>query len=88
MEASRRYKIIYHGVIDNNHTITLNGKMMTYKILDVFEFDSDRKRMSVIVDYPDGTIRLFTKGAESNMLPKVNKLISLCYKENHKYLFI
>ena len=30
--------------------------------LDVLEFDSDRKRMSVIVQSPKGDIRLVTKG--------------------------
>jgi len=34
-----------------------------YDILNVLEFTSTRKRMSVIVRIPDGTIRLMIKGA-------------------------
>ena len=37
----------------------------TYQILDVIEFSSKRKRMSIIVRMPDGRICIFTKGADS-----------------------
>ncbi len=37
-----------------------------YEILNVLEFTSDRKRMSVIVRQPNGKIRLMIKGAVSN----------------------
>ncbi|CAI5740243.1 unnamed protein product [Hyaloperonospora brassicae] len=36
-----------------------------YNILNVLEFDSDRKRMTVIVETPDGTIELLCKGADN-----------------------
>ena len=36
-----------------------------YKLLNIIEFDSTRKRMSVIVRDPDGKIMLFCKGADS-----------------------
>ena len=41
-----------------------------YKKLKVLEFDSTRKRMSVIVEYPCGKLMLVTKGAESSVLPR------------------
>ena len=41
-----------------------------YKKLFVLEFDSTRKRMSVIVRYPCGKVMLVTKGAESSVLPR------------------
>ena len=41
-----------------------------YKKLFVLEFDSTRKRMSVIVEYPSGVVMLVTKGAESSVLPR------------------
>ncbi|GMF25581.1 unnamed protein product [Phytophthora fragariaefolia] len=37
----------------------------TYKLLNVLEFDSDRKRMTVIIETPDGTIELLCKGADN-----------------------
>jgi len=50
----------------------------TYRILMVFEFNSDRKRMSVILRRPNGKIVLYCKGADDIMFsrlssdPKVN----------------
>ena len=41
-----------------------------YKKLFVLEFDSTRKRMSVIVEFPSGLVMLVTKGAESSVLPR------------------
>ena len=40
----------------------------TYQILDVIEFSSSRKRMSVIVRMPDHRICLFCKGADSTLI--------------------
>jgi magnesium-transporting ATPase (P-type) len=37
----------------------------TYKLLNVLEFDSDRKRMTVIIETPDGSIELLCKGADN-----------------------
>lgn len=39
----------------------------TYEVLDVIEFSSIRKRMSIIVRLPDGRICLFSKGADSTL---------------------
>lgn len=43
---------------------TLLGKPVSFEILNVLEFNSDRKRMSVIVRHPDGSIVLYCKGAD------------------------
>ncbi|RHY34309.1 hypothetical protein DYB32_001283, partial [Aphanomyces invadans] len=37
----------------------------SYKILDVLEFNSTRKRMSVVVEKPDGALALLCKGADT-----------------------
>ena len=42
-----------------------------YEILDVIEFSSKRKRMSVIVKFADGRICLLCKGADSVILPRL-----------------
>lgn len=55
-------------------TITINtfGKDLDseasneiYQILDVIEFSSDRKRMSIVVRMPDNRVCIFCKGADS-----------------------
>uniref|UniRef100_A0A8C7YMN3 Phospholipid-transporting ATPase n=1 Tax=Oryzias sinensis TaxID=183150 RepID=A0A8C7YMN3_9TELE len=40
-----------------------------YKLLHLLEFDANRRRMSVILQTPSGGTVLFTKGAESAILP-------------------
>uniref|UniRef100_A0A3Q3E4Q7 Phospholipid-transporting ATPase n=1 Tax=Labrus bergylta TaxID=56723 RepID=A0A3Q3E4Q7_9LABR len=42
---------------------------LRYKLLHVLEFDANRRRMSVILQTPSGGQVLFTKGAESAILP-------------------
>ncbi|KAH9837972.1 phospholipid-translocating P-type ATPase [Rhodofomes roseus] len=45
--------------------IEVMGQPERYKLLQMIEFDSTRKRMSVIVRNPQGQIVLYTKGADS-----------------------
>ena len=43
--------------------------LKTFQRLHILDFDSTRKRMSVIVRNPSGSLVLVTKGAESSILP-------------------
>ncbi|KAM0280053.1 hypothetical protein ACHAQH_004248 [Verticillium albo-atrum] len=43
----------------------------TYQVLDVIDFTSKRKRMSIIIRMPDGRICVFCKGADSIILPRL-----------------
>ncbi|CZR57136.1 related to P-type ATPase [Phialocephala subalpina] len=43
----------------------------TYDVLDVIEFSSKRKRMSIIVRFPNGRICLLCKGADSAIMPRL-----------------
>lgn len=52
----------------------------TYKILDVIEFSSKRKRMSIVVRFPDGRICLFCKGADSIIMQRL-RLSTLANKK-------
>ncbi|KAF8866743.1 phospholipid-translocating P-type ATPase [Acephala macrosclerotiorum] len=52
----------------------------TYDVLDVIEFSSKRKRMSIIVRFPNGRICLFCKGADSAIMPRL-KLASLAIQK-------
>ena len=46
-----------------------NGNLRVFKLLNVIEFSSDRKRMSVIIKTPNNEIRVLTKGADSVLIP-------------------
>ncbi|KNC50339.1 P-type ATPase [Thecamonas trahens ATCC 50062] len=56
----------------SNLTVLARGEKRKYKVLNVLEFDSDRKRMSVIVRMPDSRIMCLTKGADSVIYKLVN----------------
>lgn len=42
-----------------------------YEILDVIEFSSSRKRMSIIVRLPNGKVCIFCKGADTTIMQKL-----------------
>jgi len=44
-----------------------------FNVLGLHEFDSDRKRMSVILGYPDSSVKLFVKGADTTMFSVIDK---------------
>ena len=50
----------------------LSGQVEEYEILQEFPFDSDRKRMTLIVKHK-GKYLLMCKGADSIMLPRLSK---------------
>lgn len=71
------------------HTITLKilpsgvedeASHETYEILDVIEFSSKRKRMSIILRFPDGRICILCKGADSIIMQRL-KLATLANKK-------
>ncbi|XP_068960896.1 phospholipid-transporting ATPase IF isoform X1 [Petaurus breviceps papuanus] len=69
VEAAARIGVVFMGSIEETMEIKTLGKLERYKLLHVLEFDSDRRRMSVIVQSPSGEKLLFSKGAESSILP-------------------
>ena len=65
-----RLGIVFHGEEDGLIRLTVFGQERYYRRLQVLEFDSTRKRMSTIVLYPDDSIWLICKGAESAIIPR------------------
>ncbi|OAA77365.1 ATPase, P-type, phospholipid-translocating, flippase [Akanthomyces lecanii RCEF 1005] len=45
----------------------------TYEILDIIEFSSNRKRMSIVLRRPDGRVTVICKGADSVILPRLKQ---------------
>jgi phospholipid-transporting ATPase len=55
---------------DNKVGVLVDGNIQYWELLAVFPFDSDRKRMSVLVRKPESEdVRLFTKGADVTVVP-------------------
>ncbi|XP_028929478.1 probable phospholipid-transporting ATPase IF isoform X4 [Ornithorhynchus anatinus] len=69
VEAARRVGVVFTGTSGEAMEIKSLGTPERYKLLHVLEFDADRRRMSVIVESPSHEKLLFTKGAESAILP-------------------
>ncbi|CAJ1061028.1 phospholipid-transporting ATPase IF [Xyrichtys novacula] len=69
VEATKRIGVAF--TCSNGETMEIKtfGKSEKYKLLHVLEFDANRRRMSVILQTPSGGQVLFTKGAESAILP-------------------
>ncbi|KAH6588459.1 hypothetical protein BASA61_005914 [Batrachochytrium salamandrivorans] len=58
--------------MDNEVEVDVLGIPRTYTILHIIEFNSDRKRMSVIVRRPEGEVILFCKGADSMIYERLS----------------
>ncbi len=70
------------------HTITLkimpsgsedDSMNETYEILDIIEFSSKRKRMSILLRFPDGRICIICKGADTIVMQRL-RLAALANK--------
>ncbi|KAL9428602.1 hypothetical protein AB3S75_030563 [Citrus x aurantiifolia] len=47
--------------------IDINGEGLRLDVLGLHEFDSVRKRMSVVIRFPDNSVKVLVKGADSSM---------------------
>eukprot|EP00092_Neocalanus_flemingeri_P094212 GFUD01119777.1.p1 GENE.GFUD01119777.1~~GFUD01119777.1.p1 ORF type:complete len:1194 (-),score=278.48 GFUD01119777.1:164-3745(-) len=74
VEGAEKYD--YRFVARRPESVTIKtcaGKMETYQVLNVIEFTSTRKRMSIVVKTPSGEIKLYIKGADSVILERLGQ---------------
>uniref|UniRef100_A0A803XUQ5 Phospholipid-transporting ATPase n=1 Tax=Meleagris gallopavo TaxID=9103 RepID=A0A803XUQ5_MELGA len=69
--AARSLGYVFLSRTQDTITISEMGVKRTYQVLAMLDFNSDRKRMSVLVRDPQGTIRLYTKGADTVILERL-----------------
>uniref|UniRef100_A0A2P2MSF1 Phospholipid-transporting ATPase n=1 Tax=Rhizophora mucronata TaxID=61149 RepID=A0A2P2MSF1_RHIMU len=53
--------------------IDVDGKKLRFDVLGMHEFDSVRKRMSVVVRFPNNAVKVLVKGADTSMLSILDK---------------
>uniref|UniRef100_A0A8C5P6W0 Phospholipid-transporting ATPase n=1 Tax=Leptobrachium leishanense TaxID=445787 RepID=A0A8C5P6W0_9ANUR len=72
VKAARNFGYVF--LSRNHETITISelGVVKTYHILVLMDFNSDRKRMSILVRNQEGSIKLYTKGADVVVLQRLN----------------
>eukprot|EP01012_Entosiphon_sulcatum_P039111 TRINITY_DN5119_c0_g2_i1.p1 TRINITY_DN5119_c0_g2~~TRINITY_DN5119_c0_g2_i1.p1 ORF type:complete len:2092 (+),score=538.26 TRINITY_DN5119_c0_g2_i1:622-6897(+) len=63
--AARHFGFIFKSRTSDSVVIEAEGREEVYRIRGVLEFNSDRKRMSVLVQPPKGPMTLYCKGADS-----------------------
>lgn len=60
--------IEYQGTDDdNNMLVKYRDTVKKFKVLEILEFDSDRKKQSIILKDEEGQIVLYCKGADSSL---------------------
>ncbi|VDL81336.1 unnamed protein product [Nippostrongylus brasiliensis] len=75
---------VFHTRQPQKVVVSVLGTDETLEILDVIDFTSDRKRMSVVVRDSTGQIKLFTKGADTVIMDRLESgsedAIDLCHE--------
>ncbi|XP_035434011.2 phospholipid-transporting ATPase IF [Spodoptera frugiperda] len=69
VEVAERFDITFLGEEGNDLVLKVGEHTEMYERLQIIEFTSERKRMSVILRDRDGKIWLYCKGAESSVFP-------------------
>ncbi|VDP00822.1 unnamed protein product [Soboliphyme baturini] len=65
VRGAKNIGFVFHTRTPEAVFFTVLGREERYEVLNVLEFTSDRKRMSVIFRNCEGKIKLYTKGADS-----------------------
>jgi phospholipid-translocating ATPase len=78
VSIARDMGFVFLDKLKNVLTVNILGKKEQYKVLNILEFNSARKRMSVLIETKDGTILLMCKGADNVIYERLAKS-----SENH-----
>ena len=82
MDAARHMGCIFKGRESSYVLVDFFGKLEKIEILESFEFDSDRKRMSVVLKH-NGSIKVFCKGADNIILSRLKDIESQPFVKNN-----
>ncbi|KAF5919069.1 hypothetical protein HPG69_003707 [Diceros bicornis minor] len=74
VSAARNLGFAFLARTQNTITISEMGTERTYNVLAILDFNSDRKRMSIIVRTPEGNIRLYCKGADTVIYERLHQM--------------
>nr|XP_012601283.1 phospholipid-transporting ATPase IK isoform X2 [Microcebus murinus] len=71
--AARNFGYVFLSRTQDTITLMELGEERVYQVLAMMDFNSMRKRMSVLVRKPEGTICLYTKGADTVILERLHR---------------
>lgn len=72
--AARHFGVTFEERDEDSFMVirnSLTNEAYKYELLNIIEFTSSRKRMSVVVRSPDNKIIIMTKGADSTIIPRL-----------------
>lgn len=73
MEGASQFGFVFETRTPEYVIVNMLGTRERYEILNVLEFTSARKRMSVVVRCPDGKIKLYCKGADTVIFERLGE---------------
>ncbi|KAF3829649.1 hypothetical protein GH733_003913 [Mirounga leonina] len=71
--AARNFGYVFLARTQDSITVMELGEERVYQVLAMMDFNSIRKRMSVLVRNPEGSIYLYTKGADVVIFERLRK---------------
>ncbi|XP_046494285.1 phospholipid-transporting ATPase IK [Equus quagga] len=71
--AARNFGYVFLARTQDSITVMELGEERVYQVLAMMDFNSVRKRMSVLVRDPEGSIYLYTKGADTVIFERLRK---------------
>ncbi|XP_076775532.1 phospholipid-transporting ATPase IK isoform X2 [Arvicanthis niloticus] len=71
--AARNFGYVFLSRTQDTITLVELGEERVYQVLAMMDFNSVRKRMSVLVRNPEGSICLYTKGADTVILERLHR---------------
>ncbi|KAL7633000.1 UNVERIFIED_CONTAM: hypothetical protein RMT77_016710 [Armadillidium vulgare] len=73
VEGAKELGFVFETRTPDHVIIDIYGQKERYEVLNVLEFTSTRKRMSVIVRTPSGDIKLYCKGADTMIYERLGE---------------
>ncbi|KAM5180148.1 phospholipid-transporting ATPase IB isoform 1-T1 [Mantella aurantiaca] len=73
VKGARKLGYTFTGRTPHSVIIDAMGTEQSFELLNVLEFSSNRKRMSVIVRTPSGNLRLYCKGADNVIFERLSR---------------
>ncbi|VDM19251.1 unnamed protein product [Wuchereria bancrofti] len=73
VRAAAALGFVFHTRKPRSILVSELGEVKSYNVLNVLEFTSERKRMGIVVQCPDGVLKLYVKGADSMIFQRLRK---------------
>eukprot|EP00760_Papus_ankaliazontas_P008917 PhM_4_TR13946/c0_g1_i2/m.5266/K14802/DRS2, ATP8A; phospholipid-transporting ATPase len=76
VNAARTNGVVLLSRTNHSMEVDVLGTKETWGILAQLDFTPERKMMSVVLKSPDDNIVMFTKGADTSVMPRLNSAVS------------